>query len=86
MDCCICTSIPYMLRPPRNTICGTCYEGAKNLLCILNKSETDQKGNDTGNNSMVSQPNSCKASSVLMYLFSIYSDVICVYFVLINFN
>ncbi|KDP21688.1 hypothetical protein JCGZ_03359 [Jatropha curcas] len=55
MDCCICSSVPTILRPPRNTICGSCYEGAKNVISLMNKFE-----NDKVNTSVVSFPNSCK--------------------------
>ncbi|PPS05976.1 hypothetical protein GOBAR_AA14677 [Gossypium barbadense] len=41
MDCSICSSMPFILRPPRNTICGTCYEGARNVITLMNKLEID---------------------------------------------
>ncbi|XP_022744126.1 BTB/POZ domain-containing protein At3g56230-like [Durio zibethinus] len=69
MDCSICSSMPFILRPPRNTICGACYEGARNVITLMNKLEnyhskgTDKAGNIPGSSS----PNSCKASSVFMF-------------------
>ena len=62
MDCCICSTV-YMFRPPRNTICATCYEGAKNLLNMLKESETCSKG--LGINEV--KPNSSKASSAFIF-------------------
>ncbi|KAK4836142.1 hypothetical protein QYF36_019095 [Acer negundo] len=68
MDCAVCTTMPFILRPPRNTICGACYEGARAVISLMNKFETDKYGaaennnnNKTNNNSLViSSPNSCK--------------------------
>ncbi|CAN6565324.1 unnamed protein product [Malus baccata var. baccata] len=50
MDCSICTSMPVMLRPPRNTICLTCYEEARSVISFINKlhiahGSPDQKPN-----------------------------------------
>ncbi|XP_061995544.1 BTB/POZ domain-containing protein At3g56230 isoform X1 [Rosa rugosa] len=42
MDCSVCTSMPAQLRPPRNTICGACYEGARSLISFINKLEAAQ--------------------------------------------
>ncbi|KAF5467494.1 hypothetical protein F2P56_017314 [Juglans regia] len=56
MDCSICTSMPVILRSPRNTICGACYEGARAIIDLVNNhlhSHDDQFGTDC-------QPNSCK--------------------------
>ncbi|CAL0320350.1 unnamed protein product [Lupinus luteus] len=39
MDCCVCTTMPLILRPPRNTICGACYEGARNMINMMNNLE-----------------------------------------------
>ncbi|OMO75669.1 BTB/POZ-like protein [Corchorus capsularis] len=67
MDCSICSSMPFILRPPRNTICGACYEGARNVITLMNKLENDHsKGGDNkaSNIPIASSPNSCKASSV----------------------
>uniref|UniRef100_A0A6N2LDH9 BTB domain-containing protein n=1 Tax=Salix viminalis TaxID=40686 RepID=A0A6N2LDH9_SALVM len=36
MDCSVCSSLPFILRPPRNTICGACYEGAKSPQPLAN--------------------------------------------------
>ncbi|GMN41193.1 hypothetical protein TIFTF001_010407 [Ficus carica] len=71
MDCVICTSVPHFFRPPRNTICGTCYEGARNLLntlTTLQKHLKDENDNEKDKypispGSANSKPNSSKASS-----------------------
>ena len=60
MDCSICTSMPVILRPPRNTICGACYEGARSIINLINKLESEKARNGP--------PNSCKASSKFMFL------------------
>ncbi|XP_075672369.1 BTB/POZ domain-containing protein At3g56230 isoform X1 [Castanea sativa] len=52
MDCSICTSMPVILRPPRNTICGACYEGARSIINLINKLESEKARNGP--------PNSCK--------------------------
>ncbi|XP_065871651.1 BTB/POZ domain-containing protein At3g56230 [Euphorbia lathyris] len=55
MDCSICSSMPTILRPPRNTICGSCFEGAKTVISLVKELETD-RGNEVIN--LVSLPNS----------------------------
>ncbi|KAL0557033.1 hypothetical protein IC582_005551 [Cucumis melo] len=68
MDCSICSSLPVILRPPRNTICGSCYDGAKCVINLINKLQNDRKPTND-NVSPVSQiGSSCKASS---FFFSI---------------
>ena len=69
MDCSICSSMPFILRPPRNTICGACYEGARNVITLMNKLENNHgKGADkAGNIPVASSPNSCKASSAFLF-------------------
>lgn len=42
MDCSICSTMPYILRPPRNTICVACYEGARSIITLTNKLENDK--------------------------------------------
>ncbi|ONK77211.1 uncharacterized protein A4U43_C02F4230 [Asparagus officinalis] len=32
MDCCICSPMIAVYRPPRNTICSRCYEGARSMV------------------------------------------------------
>ncbi|WCJ20003.1 BTB/POZ domain-containing protein [Euphorbia peplus] len=60
MDCSICSTMPAILRPPRNTICGSCFEGAKCVISLMNKIEID-RGNDIKRDTcLVSLPNSCK--------------------------
>lgn len=39
MDCCICSPMASVFRPPRNTICASCYEGAKTMLDFVGKSQ-----------------------------------------------
>ncbi|MCD7469001.1 hypothetical protein HAX54_007612 [Datura stramonium] len=34
MDCSICSAMPFILRPPRNTICAACYEGARTIITL----------------------------------------------------
>ena len=65
MDCSICCSMPLILRPPRNTICGACYEGAKSVITLMNKLESDERA-DKATNSLPSSPNPCKASSAFL--------------------
>ncbi|KAL2896098.1 hypothetical protein RDABS01_037882 [Bienertia sinuspersici] len=67
MDCSICTTMPFILRPPRNTICAACYEGARNLISLVNKFDGDIHGNNNskfnekGSNNVISSSNSsCK--------------------------
>ncbi|CBI25397.3 unnamed protein product, partial [Vitis vinifera] len=59
MDCSICSAVPFILRPPRNTICAACYESARSIVAFINKLEND-KGFDKSNNSIVSPANSSK--------------------------
>ncbi|KAL8539338.1 hypothetical protein ACS0TY_001095 [Phlomoides rotata] len=42
MDCSICSAMPYILRPPRNTICVACYEGARSIITLTNKHDNDK--------------------------------------------
>ncbi|KAL8102778.1 BTB/POZ domain-containing protein At3g56230-like [Apium graveolens] len=37
MDCSICSAMPFILRPPRNSICASCYEGARSIIALTNK-------------------------------------------------
>ncbi|ESQ44460.1 hypothetical protein EUTSA_v10006174mg [Eutrema salsugineum] len=46
MDCSICTTMPSILRPPRNTICGSCYEGARTTIALLKKLEGSKEDHD----------------------------------------
>ncbi|KAM7499426.1 hypothetical protein LguiA_023840 [Lonicera macranthoides] len=59
MDCSICSSMPFILRPPRNTICAACYEGAKTIIAFTNKLDTDKVPADKSSFSTV-PPNSAK--------------------------
>ncbi|CAN1255188.1 BTB/POZ domain-containing protein At3g56230 [Linum perenne] len=44
MDCSICTTMPLILRPPRNTICAGCYEAARTTISLVNNFESGEKG------------------------------------------
>ncbi|KNA13429.1 hypothetical protein SOVF_117110 [Spinacia oleracea] len=61
--------MPFILRPPRNTICAACYEGARNLISLVNKFDGDNNNNNntkfgdkSGGNNVISSSNSssCK--------------------------
>ncbi|KAJ4972232.1 hypothetical protein NE237_005331 [Protea cynaroides] len=39
MDCSICSPVSLILRPPRNSICQACYDGAKSIISFLNNLE-----------------------------------------------
>ncbi|XP_057739486.1 BTB/POZ domain-containing protein At3g56230-like [Arachis stenosperma] len=65
MDCCVCTSMPLILRPPRNSICGACYEGARTIINMINNLETEKtkqntNPNNNNNGSLASRRNSSK--------------------------
>lgn len=58
--------MPLILRPPRNTICTACYEGARNIIAIINKlegKEETHKGAETAKPTnfviLLPPPNSC---------------------------
>ncbi|KAJ4843756.1 hypothetical protein Tsubulata_047049, partial [Turnera subulata] len=63
MDCSICSTMPFILRPPRNTICGSCYESAKTVISLMNRAESDKAVDKVNTSVSNSAPNSCKASS-----------------------
>lgn len=65
MDCCVCTTMPLILRPPRNTICGTCYEGVRNMINMMNNHESEKAKAITNDpkGSPAPRRNSSKASS-----------------------
>ncbi|GMH19338.1 hypothetical protein Nepgr_021179 [Nepenthes gracilis] len=42
MDCSICSNMPFILRPPRNTICAACFEGARSVIALINKFDADK--------------------------------------------
>jgi speckle-type POZ protein len=64
MDCCVCTTMPLILKPPRNTICGACYEGVRSIINMMNSLEIEKaKAITNPNGSPVSLRNSSKASS-----------------------
>ncbi|KAL8192864.1 hypothetical protein R6Q57_027312 [Mikania cordata] len=58
MDCSICSAMPYNLRPPRNTICVACYEGAKSIIAMTNKTDDHKISGKFSNDPSV--PNSSK--------------------------
>ncbi|KZV51933.1 BTB/POZ domain-containing protein-like [Dorcoceras hygrometricum] len=51
MDCSICSAMPSLFRPPRNTICGACYEGARTIITLTNKLDGEKGSDKTGNTS-----------------------------------
>ncbi|GAA0147306.1 hypothetical protein Leryth_007599 [Lithospermum erythrorhizon] len=56
MDCSICSAMPFILRPPRNTICGACYEGARSIINFTNKIDNENKSSEKSNNNISSSP------------------------------
>lgn len=68
MDCSICSSMPFILRPPRNTICGACYEGAKTIIAFTNKLDIDKVPADKSSFSTV-PPNSAKVIIFFFFFF-----------------
>uniref|UniRef100_A0ACD5W883 Uncharacterized protein n=1 Tax=Avena sativa TaxID=4498 RepID=A0ACD5W883_AVESA len=48
MDCCICGPMAAIYRPPRNTICSPCYDGAKAIIAFLNEDEHSAGGGEGG--------------------------------------
>ncbi|XP_043703915.1 BTB/POZ domain-containing protein At3g56230 [Telopea speciosissima] len=60
MDCSICSPVSHILRPPRNSICQGCYDGAKSIIAFLNKQEHNRDVGDKSNFSDLSQSNSSK--------------------------
>ncbi|XP_022134138.1 BTB/POZ domain-containing protein At3g56230 isoform X1 [Momordica charantia] len=59
MDCSVCSAFPAMLRPPRNTICGSCHDGAKRLMNLIDHLQHDKA--IASNNNVSSQlGHSCK--------------------------
>ncbi|KAK3003176.1 hypothetical protein RJ639_018074 [Escallonia herrerae] len=60
MDCSICSAMPFILRPPRNTICGACFEGARSIIALTNKLDADKGFTDKPSNPTISPPNSSK--------------------------
>ncbi|KAJ0705313.1 hypothetical protein HanPI659440_Chr14g0572111 [Helianthus annuus] len=61
MDCSICSAMPYNLRPPRNTICVACYEGAKSIIAMTNKIDDHKISGKYSNDPSV--PNSSKLTT-----------------------
>ncbi|XP_031498148.1 BTB/POZ domain-containing protein At3g56230-like isoform X2 [Nymphaea colorata] len=37
MDCCLCSSVAGVFRLPRNSICSSCYEGARSMIAFMEK-------------------------------------------------
>ncbi|XP_017406205.1 BTB/POZ domain-containing protein At3g56230-like [Vigna angularis] len=64
MDCCVCTTMPLILRPLRNTICGACYEGVRSIINMMSNFETEKVklvvANPNPNPSLVSRKNLSK--------------------------
>lgn len=49
MDCSICSAMPFIPRPPRNTICGACYEGARTIITLTNRNDHSDNTKGTDN-------------------------------------
>ncbi|XP_042506294.1 BTB/POZ domain-containing protein At3g56230 [Macadamia integrifolia] len=60
MDCSICSPVSHILRPPRNSICQACYDGAKSMIAFLNKQEPNGDVDNKCNISDPPQSNSSK--------------------------
>ncbi|KAI8564340.1 hypothetical protein RHMOL_Rhmol03G0173200 [Rhododendron molle] len=84
MDCSICTTLPFILRPPRNTICPACYEGARSLIALTNKLDNIDKGADKSSTNSSSTTVSSPKSSKVCFVFLI-SSIRSIAFVLISF-
>ncbi|CAL9246179.1 unnamed protein product [Arabidopsis halleri] len=65
MDCSICTTMPSILRPPRNTICGSCYEGARTTIALLKKLEGPKEDHEKSNHKSTVNNGSSLSSSPL---------------------
>ncbi|XP_010516229.1 PREDICTED: BTB/POZ domain-containing protein At3g56230 [Camelina sativa] len=65
MDCSICTTMPTILRPPRNTICGSCYEGAKTTIALLKELEGSKEDHDKSTHESTVKNGSSLSSSPL---------------------
>ncbi|CAI9091820.1 OLC1v1026936C1 [Oldenlandia corymbosa var. corymbosa] len=64
MDCPICNTVstPILLRPLKYTICGSCYEGARSVMALMNNMDSSN-GISTVNRS--SSPNRISGSPSL---------------------
>ncbi|MCL7041523.1 hypothetical protein MKW94_002334 [Papaver nudicaule] len=67
MDCCVCSSIPMILRPPRNTVCLACYECSKSLIAFVNNLENNDTANAKENLYSIS-PSNKGIESVLKWM------------------
>nr|GMC61808.1 BTB/POZ domain-containing protein At3g56230 [Ipomoea batatas] len=63
MDCSICSAMPFILRPPRNTICGACYEGARSIITLTNKLDHAADNKSLDNKSSNVNPSSSSSTS-----------------------
>ena len=64
MDCPVCNfmSSPTLVRPLKYTICGSCFEGARSVMALMNKLDHNAGANKSAANK-VPLPNPSKASS-----------------------
>lgn len=46
MDCCVCSPTAVGFRLPRNSICVSCYEGARCMIAFLNDLETGRSSDE----------------------------------------
>lgn len=65
MDCCLCSNFVNSFRPPRNTICSSCYDGAKSIIDLCRKLEQEWR-DDVDNGAKARQT----ASHGLQYAFT----------------
>jgi speckle-type POZ protein len=77
MDCCICGPMAAIYRPPRNTICSPCYEGAKAIIAFLNADEhtTGDGGSSDGFRGLIKHTNSSTKARALTLLILMVSNV-----------
>ncbi|KAL3524034.1 hypothetical protein ACH5RR_016868 [Cinchona calisaya] len=61
MDCPVCNFVPspIIIRPLKYTICGSCYEGARSIMALMNKLEQNAGVNKSAAN-RISLPNPSK--------------------------
>jgi hypothetical protein len=79
MDCCICGPMAAIYRPPRNTICSPCYEGAKAIIAFLNADEhtTGDGGSSDGSRGLIKHTNSStKARALNPYGFQCCTSIV----------
>lgn len=66
--------MPYNLRPPRNTICVACYEGAKSIIAMTNKIDDHKVSGKYSNDP--STPNSSKVINKFSHGLLLYDNAL----------